>query len=138
MFSLLSGGLVTNSYPTLEIPWTVAHQAPLSIEFSRQEYWSGLPFPSPGGLPDPGIEPGSPALQVLYRLNHKGSLKSLKSEWVVITGWKTVQVIDYFCFRVELRSRMTYPCPPPGDLPDPGIKLRSPALQAGASPLSHQ
>ena len=44
-------------------PWTVAHQAPPSVEFSRQEYWSGLPFPSPGDLPDPGIEPGSPALQ---------------------------------------------------------------------------
>ena len=44
-------------------PWTVAHQAPLSIGFSRQEYWSGLPFPSPGGLPNPGIEPRSPALQ---------------------------------------------------------------------------
>ena len=44
-------------------PWTVAYQAPLSMEFSRQEYWSGLPFPSPGDLPNPGIEPGSPALQ---------------------------------------------------------------------------
>ena len=44
-------------------PWTVAHQAPLSMGFSRQEYWSGLPFPSPGDLPDPGIEPRSPALQ---------------------------------------------------------------------------
>ena len=38
-------------------PWTVAHQAPLSMEFSRQEYWSGLPFPTPGYLPNPGIEP---------------------------------------------------------------------------------
>ena len=37
-------------------PWTVAHQAPLSMGFSRQEYWSGLPFPSPGDLPDPGIK----------------------------------------------------------------------------------
>ena len=46
----------------LATPWTVAHQAPQSMEFSRQEYWSGLPFPSPGDLPDPGIEPGSPAL----------------------------------------------------------------------------
>ena len=46
-----------------DTPRTVAHQAPLSMEFSRQEYWSGLPFPSPGDLPDPGIEPGSPALQ---------------------------------------------------------------------------
>ena len=44
-------------------PWSVAYQAPLSMGFSRQEYWSGLPFPSPGDLPDPGIEPGSPALQ---------------------------------------------------------------------------
>ena len=44
-------------------PWSVAHQAPLSMGFSRQEYWSGLPFPSTGDLPDPGIEPGSPALQ---------------------------------------------------------------------------
>ena len=43
--------------------WTVAHQAPLSMGFSRQEYWSGLPFPSPGDLPDPGIEPRSSALQ---------------------------------------------------------------------------
>ena len=44
-------------------PWTVAHQAPPSMGFSRQEYWSGLPSPSPGDLPDPGIEPRSPALQ---------------------------------------------------------------------------
>ena len=44
-------------------PWTVAYQAPQSMEFSRQEYWSGLPFPSPGDFPNPGIEPGSPALQ---------------------------------------------------------------------------
>ena len=44
-------------------PWTVAYQVPLSMGFSRQECWSGLPFPSPGDLPDPGIEPGSPALQ---------------------------------------------------------------------------
>ena len=43
--------------------WTVAHQAPLSMGFSRQEYWSGLPFPSPGDLPNPGIKPGSPTLQ---------------------------------------------------------------------------
>ena len=44
-------------------PWTVAYQAPSSMEFSRQEYWSGLPFPSPGELPDPGIKPRFPALQ---------------------------------------------------------------------------
>ena len=45
-------------------PWTVARQAPLSMGFSRQEYWSGLPFPSPSDLPHPGIKPVSPALQV--------------------------------------------------------------------------
>ena len=54
---------VAQSCPTLCNPWTVAHQAPPSMGFSRQEYWSGLPFPSPGDLPDPGIEPRSPTLQ---------------------------------------------------------------------------
>ena len=57
------GGLVAESCPPLSTPWTVAHHAPLSMGFSRQEHWSGLPFPSPGDLPDPGIEPMSPALQ---------------------------------------------------------------------------
>ena len=55
--------LVTKLCPTVVTPWIVAHQAPLSMGFSRQEYWSGLPFPSPGDLPDPGIEPRSPTLQ---------------------------------------------------------------------------
>ena len=45
-------------------PWTVTYQASPSMGFSRQEYWSGLPFPSPGDVPDPGIEPGSPPLEV--------------------------------------------------------------------------
>ena len=45
-------------------PWTAAHQGPLSLGFSREEYWSGLPFPPPGDRPDPRIEPTSPALQV--------------------------------------------------------------------------
>ena len=47
---------------SVEIPWTAALQAPLSMGFSRQEYWSGLPYPTPGDLPHPGIEPSSPAL----------------------------------------------------------------------------
>ena len=54
---------VTQSYLTLSTPWTVAYQAPPSMGFSRQEYWRGLPFPSPRNLPDLRIEPGSPALQ---------------------------------------------------------------------------
>ena len=57
------GGLVAKSCLTLVTPWTVACQASLSMGFSRQEYWSGLPFPSLGDLPNPGIEPESPALQ---------------------------------------------------------------------------
>ena len=57
-------------------PWNVAYQAPLSMGFSRQEYWSGLPFPSPGDLLDPGFEPGLPHWrQTLYRLSHQGSPK---------------------------------------------------------------
>ena len=56
-------------------PRTVAYQDPLSMGFSRQGYWSGLPFPSPGDLPNPGIEPGSPALQqMLYCMSHQGSI----------------------------------------------------------------
>ena len=55
--------LVTQSCLTLVTAWTVAHQDPVSMGFSRQEYWSGLPFLSPGDLPNPGIEPRSPALQ---------------------------------------------------------------------------
>ena len=58
-------------------PWTVACQAPPSIEFSRQEYWSGFPCPSPGDLPDPGIESASPEMPGLkvnsFPLSHQGS-----------------------------------------------------------------
>ena len=60
MFILLfHHSVVSDSFAT---PWIVAHQAPLSMGFPRQEFWSGLPFPPPGDFPDPGIEPGSPAL----------------------------------------------------------------------------
>ena len=59
---------------SLRPPWTVACQAPLSVEFSRQEYWNGLPFPSLGDLPDPGIEPSSSAWQAdSLPLSHLGS-----------------------------------------------------------------
>ena len=57
---LCSHSVVSDSFAT---PWTVALQAPLYMGFPRQEYWSGLPFPSPGDLPDPRIKPVSPALQ---------------------------------------------------------------------------
>ena len=57
------GGLVAKLCPTLASSWTLTYQALLSMEFTRQEYWSGLPFPSPGNLSDPRIEARSPALQ---------------------------------------------------------------------------
>ena len=63
MIELSPLSLVTKLYPTLATPWTVACQAPPSVGISRQQYWSRLPFPSPGDLPDPGIKPRSPALQ---------------------------------------------------------------------------
>ena len=63
LFSAADGGLVAKSCPTLATPWTVACQASLFMGFSRQGYWSGLPFPSPGDLPDPGIKPRPHALQ---------------------------------------------------------------------------
>jgi len=63
MYGVVWCGLVAKSYPTLATPWTATCQAPLSMGFSGEEYWSGLPFPFPGDLPNPGIKPGSPALQ---------------------------------------------------------------------------
>ena len=60
--------------------WTVAHQAPLSVGFSRQEYWSGLPLPSPGDLPHPGIEPTSPALAGEFCTNEPPGKSSNKDK----------------------------------------------------------
>ena len=59
----LSNCVCSVMFDSFVSPWTIAHQVPLSMEFSRQENWSGLPFPSPGDLPNTGIEPRSPALQ---------------------------------------------------------------------------
>ena len=69
-------------------PWTVAYQTPPSMGFSRQEYWSGWPFPSPGDLPDPGIEPRSPALQADALLSEPPG-KSLKISKCVSKYLKT-------------------------------------------------
>ena len=62
---LAIGNFVAKLCPTLVIPWTVACKAPLSIAFSRQEYWDGFSFPSPWDLPDPGIETWSPTLHAV-------------------------------------------------------------------------
>ena len=65
---------VAQSCPTLCDPMDCSLSGSSgSMGFSRQDYWSGLPFPSPGDLPDSGIEPASPTLQALYRLSHQGS-----------------------------------------------------------------
>ena len=78
-------------------PWIIAHQAPLSMGFPRQEYWSGLPFPSPGDLLDPGIEPASPALQAdsfIAELARKPipSTIGLEKKWTASDGGVTLQL----------------------------------------------
>ena len=73
IMSIGGGDLVTKSCPTLTVPWTVACQALLSMGFSRQEYWSGLPFLSPGVLPDSRIKPSFPAFSTSYHLSYRGT-----------------------------------------------------------------
>ena len=94
--------------------WTVAHKAPLSVELSRQEYWSGLPFPAPGDLPDPGIRPTSPALEAdsLPQCQQKSLLigkctlklwkemQTLVSENAVTDSWPLS-----LCFCLEVNSQ---------------------------------
>ena len=83
------GGLVTKSCLTLATPWSIACQAPLSMRFSMQEYWNRLPFPSPGDLPDPGIEPRSPSLQADSLLTMREAL-SLPPERATNSSWLAV------------------------------------------------
>ena len=71
---MFGGGLFTKLCPTLVTPWTIARQASLSMGFSKQEYWSGLPFPSPGDLPNPGIS--RIVGRRLYHLSHQRSRSS--------------------------------------------------------------
>ena len=68
-------------------PWTVTYQAPLPMEFSRQEYWRGLPFPPPGDLPDPGIKPTSPASPA-FQADSLPSEPSRKPTWNTIHSLK--------------------------------------------------
>ena len=77
-------------------PQTVAYQAPQSMEFSRQEYWSGLPFPSPGDLPNPGIEPRSPALQAdALPYEPPGKLKILLYHYNLSKGYLKIPSVTY-------------------------------------------
>ena len=101
----LIGDLVAKSCLTLATPWTVACQAPLSMGFSRQEYWSGLPFPSPGDLSHPGIEPRSPTLHAdffFYQFSYKGSppklIRALKIGFQTGVPSKK-EIPDHFCLK---------------------------------------
>ena len=92
---------VVQSVSNVAIPWFVALQAPLSMEFPRQEYWSGLPFPTPGDPPNPGIEPRSPvspALQADFLpLYHLGS-PTYTGLWVNYISIKPKEKIFYLLF----------------------------------------
>ena len=112
-FIYIGGGLVAQSCPTLVTPWTVACQAPLSMGFSRQEYWSGLLFPPPGNLPNPGIEPRSPALQeILYRLSYKGSpLFTLPLlYYFIIPPVRLIEGVSPFYIPLRKKSSQTLTC----------------------------
>ena len=114
--------------------WTLAHQAPLSMRFSRQEYWSGLPFPSPGNLPDPGIKPRSPALQAdTLPSEPPGKLCPL-----FVIPWTVV----YQAFLSMGFSRQAYwnglPFPSPGDLLTQGSNPGLLHCRQTLYPLSHQ
>ena len=116
-------------------PWTVAYQAPPSMEFSRQEYWSGLPFPSPEDLPNPGIKPRSPPLQAdaftIWATREAYKWKSLSHVQLFVTPWTVAHQapLSMKFSRQEYWSGL--PFLPPADLPNPGIEpvpLASPTL----------
>ena len=86
-------------------PWTVAHQAPQSMEFSRQEYWSGLSFPSPGDLPNPGIEPRSPTLLADALLSEPPGKPSFLETSSMLIG-KYLLLPTPFCWKFPLDPRM--------------------------------
>ena len=119
--------------------WTIAYQVPLSMGFCRQEYWSGLPSP-PKDLPNTGTEPVSPAAPTLqadsFWLSHQccAVLSRFSRVWLFATyGLYPTRLVCPWGF-----SRQAYwsglPCSSPGDLPNPGIEPRSPALQADYLP----
>ena len=117
-------------------PWTVAYQVPPSIGFSRQECWSGLPFPSPGGLPDPGIEPGSPTLQADALLSEppgkplliKGVLIKKKSNYTTAFEASAQTIKDHICSHPISQSYTSSGeqknAPLTGRLCEPGTKKR--------------
>ena len=118
-------------------PWTVAHKAPLPMEFSRQEYWSGLPFPSPRDLPDPGIKLGFPALQADALPSEPPGKPTLcdpmdyspSGPVYLIHGTLQARILEQVAISFSRGSS------------DPGIESvapASPALQMDSLPLSHR
>ena len=97
-------GMLLSSFSRVQffvIPWTVAHQAPLSMDFSQQEYWNRLPFPSSGDLPNPGMEPASPALQKnVLLLSHWERFK-LASNWHAAAAAKSRQPCPTLCDPID-------------------------------------
>ena len=127
--------------------WTVPLQIPLSMGFSRQQYWNGWPCPPPGDLPDPGIKPtfltsaalasgffststtweALPSVQL-------SSFQSLSRVRLFATPW-TAALHALLCMEFSRREYWSgWPCPPPGDLANLGIKSRFPTLQAESLP----
>ena len=128
-------------------PWTVAYQAPRSMGFSRQEYWSGVPFPSPGDLPNPGIEPGSPVLQTdalpsepLGKPWEFSSVQSLRRVRLFATPWTVAHQAPLSMGFSRQEHWSGLPFTSPGDLPNPGFKPASLTSnlhwQTGSLPLS--
>ena len=133
--------LFPQSCPTLCDPMdSIALQVPLSVGCSRQEYWSGLLLPSPGDLPDSGIEPGSPALQADSSLSEPSgkppsiqfsSVQSLSHVQLFATPWTVARQAPLFMGFSRQEYWSGLPLPSPGDLPDSGMELRSPAWAGG-------
>ena len=140
----LAGKSISSAQSCLILCDPMAHQAPLSMGFSRQDCWSGLPFPPPRDLPDPRIEPTSPVSPVMagrfFTTEPPGKPKSiLKWKWkqlscvqLLATPW-TIQSM------VVLQARILewQPFLSPGDLSNPGIEPGSPTLQVDSLPAEH-
>ena len=88
-------------------PWTVAHQAPPSMGFSRQEYWSGLPFSSPRDLPDPGIEPRFPALQAEALTSEPPGEPQIFLWAPFLGGWGVARILEWLAVPFSRRSFST-------------------------------
>ena len=134
---LFSQSVVSNSFAT---PWTVARQAPLLTGFPRQEYWSGLPFPSPGDLPDPGIKPTSLWQVDSLPLSHLGKTICIYYLyiWEAYSVCVCVYIYIYTIVCLIAQSCLTLCCPLDCSLPDSSVHgiLQTRILEWGAISFS--